>query len=74
MWQFDNDGKLRSFANQQQKFLSNLMLRRGLLTSEDTIGQSSPMSVSGNARSFLNIKSQDSIPIDSLAVEEEFEL
>ena len=74
MWQFDNEGKLRSFANQQQKFLSNLMLHRGILTSEDTIGQSYPMNISGSARSFLNIKAQDSIPIDSLAVEEEFDL
>ena len=74
MWKFDDQGNLRSFADQQQKFLSNLMLRRGLLTSEDTIGQSNPMTVSGNARSFLNIKVQDSIPIDSLAIEEEFDL
>ena len=30
MWQFDNQGKLRSFAIQQQAFIRNLMLRRGL--------------------------------------------
>lgn len=74
MWQFDNQGKLRSFAIQQQAFIRNLMLRRGLLTSEDTIGQSIPMSISGNARSFLNIKLQDSIPLDSLSIEDEFDL
>jgi hypothetical protein len=70
MWQFDNEGKLKSFANQQQKFLSNLMLRRGILISEDTIGQSVPLQLTGNAHSLLNIKVQDSIPIDSLAIEE----
>jgi len=73
MWQFDNEGNLKSFANQQQKFLSNLMLRRGLLTPEDTIGQSNPLQLTGNAHSLLNIKVQDSIPVDSLAVEEPFE-
>jgi len=73
MWQFDNEGKLKSFANQQQKFLSNLMLRRGILIPEDTIGQSIPLQISGNAHSLLNIKEQDSIPVDSLAVEEPYE-
>nr|WP_315150159.1 transglycosylase domain-containing protein [uncultured Flavobacterium sp.] len=73
MWQFDNEGNLKSFANQQQKFLSNLMFRRGILIPEDTIGQSIPLQLTGNAHSLLNIKVQDSIPVDSLAVEEPFE-
>ena len=73
MWQFDNEGNLKSFAKQQQKFLGNLMLRRGLLIPEDTIGQSIPLQITGNAHSFLNIKVQDSIPVDSLVVEEPFE-
>lgn len=73
MWQFDNEGKLKSFANQQQKFLSNLMLRRGILIPEDTIGQSIPLNISGNAHSLLKLKVQDSIPVDSLAVEEPYE-
>lgn len=73
MWQFDNEGNLKSFANQQQKFLSNLMLRRGILTAEDTIGQSIPLQLTGNAHSLLNLKVQDSVPADSLAVETPFE-
>jgi hypothetical protein len=73
MWQFDNEGNLKSFAKQQQKFLSNLMLRRGILIPEDTIGESIPLQITGNAHSLLNIKVQDSIPADSLAVEEPFE-
>ncbi|MES2575491.1 MAG: biosynthetic peptidoglycan transglycosylase [Bacteroidota bacterium] len=73
MWQFDNQGNLKSYAKQQQKFLSNLMLRRGILTSEDTIGQYIPLKITGNAHSFLNVKAQDSVPADSLAVEVPFE-
>ena len=73
MWQFDNEGNLKSFANQQQKFLSNLMLRRGILIPEDTIGYSIPINISGNAHSLLKLKVQDSIPADSLAVEAPYE-
>lgn len=73
MWQFDNEGNLKSFAKQQQKFLGNLMLRRGLLTPEDTIGESIPLQITGNAHSLLHLKVQESIPVDSLAVEEPFE-
>ena len=70
MWQFDNEGKLKFYAIQQQKFLSNLMLRRGLLIPGDTIGQSIALQITGNASSLLNLKVQDSIIIDSLAVDE----
>ena len=70
MWQFDNEGKLKSYAIQQQKFLSNLMLRRGLLIPGDTIGQSIALQITGNASSLLNLKVQDSIVIDSLTVDE----
>jgi len=69
MWQFDNEGKQKSYANKNQKFIRNLMLRRALITAEDTIGQSIPINISGNARSFLKLKVvQDSIPSDSLSV------
>ena len=73
MWAFDTDGKLKSFAQKQQKFLTNLMLRRGLLIPEDTIGQSVPITISGSAHSLLKLKVQDSIPADSLAIEEPLE-
>jgi len=75
MYQFNDQGNLRDYAVQNQKFLSNLMLRRGVLVSEDTIGRL-PVYVSGNARSLLRIKAPDStaIPVDSLSIEEEFDL
>jgi membrane peptidoglycan carboxypeptidase len=72
MWLFDSEGKLKPFAVQQQKFLSNLMLRRGVLVPEDTIGQSIPLTISGNAHSLLNLKVSDTIVADSLAVDESF--
>ena len=72
MWQFDTEGRLKSFASQQQKLLGNLMFRRGLLTPEDTIGQSIPLQLTGSAHSLLKLKVQDSIALDSLDVEEPF--
>jgi hypothetical protein len=65
---FDDQGNLKPYANKHQIFLSNIMLRRGLIFPEDTIGQKLPLYVSGRARSFLNIKIRDSIEIDSVPV------
>ena len=70
MYGFDTDGFLKAIENKKQRFISNLMLRRGLIIADDTIGQNIPMSISGNARSFLKFKVQDSIPSDSTLVEE----
>jgi len=75
MYQFNDQGNLKDYAVQNQKFLRNLMFRRGLLIPEDTIGQF-PVYISGNARSLIRIKAPDSTAIknDSLAMEEEFDL
>ena len=72
MSEFDTEGKLKPFSVKQQKFLSNLMLRRGVLTPEDTIEQSIPLQLTGSAHSLLKLKVQDSISLDSLEVEEPF--
>lgn len=70
MYRFDSEGILKPAANKHQSFIRNLMLRRGLLTLEDTIGQTIPMHLAGNAHSYLRIKIQDSIPTDSLFTDE----
>ena len=70
MYEFDGEGFLKAIENKKQLFISNLMFRRGLITPEDTIGQHIPMSISGNARTFLRFKVQDSIPSDSILVDE----
>ena len=75
MYQFNDQGNLRDFAVQNQKFLKNLMFRRGLLVPEDTIGQL-PVYISGNARSLIRIKAPDSTAVknDSLSIDGEFDL
>lgn len=70
MWKFDNSGNLRNQGLVQQKYLTNLMLRRGLLSAEDTIQKSFPVHVTGRARSFLRITERDTTVVDSLDMAE----
>ncbi|MBC7747606.1 MAG: transglycosylase domain-containing protein [Methylotenera sp.] len=76
MYQFNDQGMLKDFAIKQESFLTSIMLRRGLLTPEDTIYKSLPILISGPAKSFIKFKVQDStqIKVDSLAVDDEFDL
>ncbi|MBP6181980.1 biosynthetic peptidoglycan transglycosylase [Flavobacterium sp.] len=76
MYQFNDQGMLKDFAVKQESFLTNIMFRRGLLSLDDTIYKTQPILISGPAKSFLRIKLQDTtqIKIDSLAVDEEFDL
>ena len=70
MYEFDTDGFLKAIENKKQTFISNIMLRRGLIMPDDTIGQHLPMAITGNARSFLKFEVKDTIQIDSIFVEE----
>ncbi|HEY4628083.1 MAG TPA: transglycosylase domain-containing protein [Flavobacterium sp.] len=76
MYQFNDQGMLKDFAMKQESFLTNIMFKRGLLSADDTIYKSQRITISGPARSFLRIKTQDTtqIKIDSLSVDEEFDL
>lgn len=75
MYQFNDQGNLKDYAIKNQKFLKNLMFRRGLLVPEDTTGIL-PVYISGNARSFIKIKVPDSTAVknDSLSIGDEFDL
>ncbi|MFV7233913.1 transglycosylase domain-containing protein [Flavobacterium sp. ZB4R12] len=76
MYQFNDQGMLKDFAIKQESFLTNIMFRRGLLSPDDTIYKSLPILISGPAKSFIKFKVQDStqIKVDSLVVDEEFDL
>jgi hypothetical protein len=73
MYQFNDQGKLRDYATKQESFLTKIMIRRGLLSVEDTIYKTPPLLISGAAKSYLRLKVQDSIPIDSLSINKAFE-
>ena len=70
MYRFDSENHLKSFANQQDNFLTRLMLRRNLINSNDTIGHTIPLTISGPAQFFLKNKSGINPEIDSTAVED----
>jgi hypothetical protein len=55
MYQFNEQGMLKTLPK-QETYLTNLMLRRGLLSAGDSIYKSSNASITGPARSFLSIK------------------
>ena len=76
MYQINDQGLLKDYAVRQETYLTNIMLRRGLLTSEDTIYRSLPVSISGRARSFIKFKVVDStqVKVDSLAIDDEFDI
>lgn len=74
MYQFNDEGMLKEFAVKQESFLTNLMLRRGLLTLDDTIYKQQTVHVSGSAKSYLRLKVKDSTAIDSIPSIEEFGL
>lgn len=73
MYQFNDEGNLKSFAITKQKYLTNLMMRRGILSADDTIYKSQPVFISGNAKSFIRLREKDTIQIDSVNVDEEFD-
>lgn len=72
MWRFDDQGKLKSYADRQQDYLTNLMMRRGILESSDTIYKSQPVIVTGRAKSYIRIKEEATPTIDSLFLDNLF--
>jgi membrane peptidoglycan carboxypeptidase len=73
MYQFNDQGKLRDFAKKQEEFLTNIMVRRGLLTIDDTVYKSQSMLISGPAKSYLSLKIQDSTIVDRVSIPDELE-
>jgi hypothetical protein len=72
MYRFDAEHQLKTFAQQQNTFLTKLMLRRKVLIDTDTIG-ASPITISGPAKMFLKQKALN-VETDSTATGiEEFE-
>ena len=73
MSQFNDQGNLREFAAKQVSFLTNLMIRRGLLPIEDTIYKSKPLYITGPAKSLIRVRAKDTTAIDSLQLSDEFD-
>ena len=69
MFNFDENGNLKSSADRRQEFIKKIMIKKGLIAN-DSIPQSNSLIISGKARKLLNIKVKDSVAVDSLNVDE----
>ena len=69
MGRFDANQHLKSYANQQNNFLTRLLFRRNLITPTDTIGYHLPLAISGPAQSFLKQK-PTTLEIDTTTVDD----
>jgi len=69
MYQFNQEGNLKSYAISREKQLKTLMMRRGLIVPEDTINQL-PIMITGNAKSYIKIKEENPAVIDSTNIDE----
>lgn len=72
MWQFNDEGKLKPFAVKHNDYIKKLMLRRGLVTAEDTIAQTGQIDVTGRARSHIKIKEANPFENDTTGVKDFF--
>ena len=70
MYRFDGTQQPKTFAQQQFDFLTRLMLRRQLITPNDTLGYGQPLKITGPARERLQSKIRDTVVLDSLRLDE----
>lgn len=69
MYQFNDEGFLKGFATNKQTYLTNLMMRRGILSADDTLYKRQKVVLSGNAKSLIRLRVKDTIQMDSLSVD-----
>ena len=68
MYQFTPDGELRPSGYTKQKYITNLMFRRGLLQTEDTLYQQKQIYANGPASAYFKMKL--SAPVDNDSIED----
>ncbi|KAF2518859.1 glycosyl transferase [Flavobacterium salilacus subsp. salilacus] len=69
MWQFNDEGKLKPYAERHNTYIRDLMLRRQLITPEDTL-QQEEVYINGPARARLKIKDTMAIANDSIDIDD----
>jgi hypothetical protein len=58
MWQFDDQGELRTAYSRHQERLTRLMFQRGILHTEDTLYQIKNLLISGPARKYIKVRDE----------------
>jgi hypothetical protein len=72
MWRFADDGNLKGYAQKHNKYMKDIMLRRGLITPEDTIAQRGKITISGRGRGRLRLNERSIFVADSVQIDEFF--
>ncbi|HEU4497063.1 MAG TPA: biosynthetic peptidoglycan transglycosylase [Flavobacterium sp.] len=72
-WRFDGQARLKGNYMRQNHHIADLMLRRGLLGSGDTLQKQFPVEIIGRARSYIKLKPLDSTALDTIKIDEEFD-
>jgi hypothetical protein len=72
-WQFDGQARLKENYMRQNNRIADLMLRRGLLEAQDTLQKQFPVEIIGPARSFIKLQPLDSLVLDKIEIDEEFD-
>lgn len=68
MYQFTPEGELRSSGYTKQRYITNIMFRRGLLQTEDTLYQQNKIYANGPASAYFKMKL--SAPVDNDSIED----
>lgn len=72
-WQFDGQARLKDTYMKRNHYIADLMLRRGLLEAQDTLQKQFPVEIIGPARSFIKLQPLDSLVLDKIEIDEEFD-
>ncbi|KGO91154.1 transglycosylase domain-containing protein [Flavobacterium subsaxonicum] len=72
MYRFGEDGNLKGYAQRHNKYMRDIMLRRGLITAEDTIAQSGKITINGRGRGRLRLNERSIFVADSVQIDEFF--
>lgn len=72
MYRFSGEGDLKSYALKHDNYIKNIMLRRGLISAEDTIAQQGHVNIIGRARGRLRLNKENIFANDSLDIDEIF--
>lgn len=70
MWQFDGEASLKPYLIKRNDYLKNLMLRRNLITPEDTVAQTRKVVLYGSARNYVKKEEEKVIDVDTLSIDE----
>ena len=72
-WQFDGQARLKENYMRQNHRIADLMLRRGLLEQQDTLQKQFPVEIIGPARSYIKLQPVDTLALDKIQIDEEFD-